>query len=60
MSTNTVSPWVWDLRVRERNTRQGTVTDKDTEKFLKELPDLAEQLEVSTVPSPMGIRREGE
>ncbi len=60
MSTKTISPWVWDLRVRERNVRQGLVTDKDTEKFLKELPDLAEAYEVSTVPSPMGIQHEGE
>lgn len=60
MSNKPTNPWVWDLRVRERNLRNGTLNEKDAEKFLQALPDLASQVEVSAIPSPMGIRREGE
>ena len=33
------------MRVRERNLRNGSVTEKDIEKYVSSLPDLAEQAE---------------
>lgn len=40
--SNKISPWDLDIRVRERNLKNGRVQDKDLEKFLTSLPDLAE------------------
>jgi hypothetical protein len=43
--TQKTNPWTFDVRVRERNLKAGTVTDKDVEKYLATLPDLADQSE---------------
>ncbi len=39
------NPWTMDVRVRERNLKSGALTDKDLEKHLASLPDLADQAE---------------
>ena len=43
--TQKTNPWTFDVRVRERNLKAGTLTEKDVEKFLSQLPDVAEQAE---------------
>jgi hypothetical protein len=43
--TQKTNPWTFDVRVRERNLKAGTVTDQDVEKYLASLPDLADQSE---------------
>ena len=43
--TQKANPWTFDVRVRERNLKAGTVTDKDVEKYVAGLPDLADQSE---------------
>jgi len=40
--SNKISPWDLDIRVRERNLKNGRLQEKDVEKFLTALPDLAE------------------
>ena len=42
-STKTINPWEWDVRVRERNLKKGVLDDKDVEKHLAGLPDVADQ-----------------
>lgn len=39
--SNKISPWDLDIRVRDRNLKSGRLQDKDVEKFLGGLPDLA-------------------
>lgn len=43
--TQKTNPWTFDVRVRERNLKAGTVTEKDVEKYIGSLPDLADQSE---------------
>jgi hypothetical protein len=43
--TQKTNPWTFDVRVRERNLKAGTVTEKDVEKYIGGLPDLADQSE---------------
>jgi hypothetical protein len=53
MSNNKViNSWDWDIRVRERNLRNGILTDKDIEKQRGTLPDLADQAEPVTLAQP--------
>jgi hypothetical protein len=54
MATNnkTINSWDWDVRVRERNVRKGILDDKDIEKHLAGLPDVAEQADSITFPAP--------
>ena len=52
MSTKVINSWEWDVRVRERNVRRGLLQDKDLEKHLGALPDLADQVEGSALPQP--------
>lgn len=52
MSQKNVNPWTFDTRVRERNLKSGALTDKDLEKYLSSLPDLAEQAEPFSIPQP--------
>ncbi len=40
--SNKISPWDLDIRVRERNLKNGRLQEKDLEKFITSLPDLAE------------------
>ncbi len=39
--SNKISPWDLDIRVRERNLKNGRLHEKDLEKFISSLPDLA-------------------
>jgi hypothetical protein len=39
------NPWTMDVRVRERNLKSGSLTDKDVEKYLGGLPDVGDQAE---------------
>ncbi|MBS2018916.1 MAG: hypothetical protein JST00_38970 [Deltaproteobacteria bacterium] len=43
--TQKTNPWTFDVRVRERNLRAGSVTEKEIEKYVASLPDLADQAE---------------
>jgi hypothetical protein len=43
--TQKTNPWTFDVRVRERNLKAGTINDKDVEKYVGGLPDLADQSE---------------
>jgi len=51
-SNKTVNPWEWDVRVRERNLRKGMLEDKDVEKHLSQLGDVADQAENLAIPQP--------
>ncbi len=51
-NTKTINPWEWDVRVRERNMKRGVLDDKDVERHLSQLPDVAEQAESVGVPQP--------
>lgn len=51
-NAKTINGWDWDVRVRERNLRRGVVDDKDLEKHLSQLVDVADQAESVTVPQP--------
>ncbi|MDF2692806.1 MAG: hypothetical protein K0S65_1189 [Labilithrix sp.] len=46
------NPWTMDVRVRERNLKSGALTDKDLEKFLATLPDVADQAEAFGTSQP--------
>lgn len=41
----TQNPWTMDVRVRERNLKSGALTEKELEKQLAALPDLADHVE---------------
>ena len=47
--TSQKTPWDLDVRVRERNLRKGVLDEKDVEKYLKELPDSAANVENITL-----------
>lgn len=50
--TQKTNPWTFDVRVRERNLKAGSVTEKDVEKYLSTLPDLADQVEPFATSQP--------
>lgn len=50
--TQKANPWTFDVRVRERNLKAGTITDKDVEKYVGGLPDLADQSEAFATSQP--------
>lgn len=53
MTTKTSSnPWTLDVRTRERNLKAGTLTEKDLEKHLAQLPDLDGQFDSFSTPQP--------
>ncbi len=52
MSTKTISAFDLDIRVRERNIKSGTLSEKDLEKFLGGLPDLADAAEPVSLAQP--------
>jgi hypothetical protein len=45
-------PWNLDVRVRERNLNKGILTEKEVEKHLAALPDVADQAESFATPQP--------
>jgi hypothetical protein len=47
-----LSPWALDVRVRERNLKNGSITEKDVEKHLSALPDLADSAEAFAAHQP--------
>lgn len=57
--TNKINSWDWDVRVRERNIKVGTLGDKDIEKHKAQLPDLEAQVDTITLPQPAIGGREG-
>jgi hypothetical protein len=52
MTTKTINAWDWDIRVRERMIKAGTLTDKDIEKQVASLPDLAEHADPVSISQP--------
>ncbi len=50
--SNKFNPWDLDIRVRDRNLQNGTLTAKDVEKLQGGLPDLADQTDAVTIPQP--------
>ena len=54
---------IFDLRILEMELRDGTLTDKEIQKFLKALPDLDGQLDEVQIPLPgqrsAGVAGEG-
>jgi hypothetical protein len=58
-NTKTINAWDWDVRVRERNLRKGILDDKELEKHLTQLVDVAEQSEPVAHPQPALGGREG-
>jgi hypothetical protein len=48
----TINSWDWDIRVRDKMLKSNTLTDKDVEKQVAALPDLAEQAEPVTIAQP--------
>jgi hypothetical protein len=51
-STKTINSWEWDVRVRDRNLRHGVIEEKEVEKHLAALPDVADQADAVTYPQP--------
>lgn len=43
--SNKLNPWDLDIRVRERNLKNGTLSEKDVDKMMSQLTDLAEATE---------------
>jgi len=52
MTTKTINSWDWDIRVRDRNLKSGTLVDKDIEKHKGQLTDLESTIDVVTLPQP--------
>jgi hypothetical protein len=52
MTTKTINSWDWDIRVRDRNLKNGTLLDKDIEKHKAQLVDLEGQVDAVTLPQP--------
>jgi hypothetical protein len=53
MSNTKTNPWDWDLRVRDRNLRSGTLEEKELQKHLGALVDLEGQVDSFTTPQPL-------
>ncbi len=51
--TSRNNPMDFDIRTRERNLRTGVVSSKDLERYLKELPDVAENAEPVSLTQPI-------
>jgi hypothetical protein len=52
MTQQKTNPWILDVRVRERNLAKGLITDKEVEKHLASLTDVADQAEPFGTPQP--------
>jgi len=52
MSNSKINSWDWDIRVRERNLRNGILTEKDLEKQRHGLPDLSEAADSVSITQP--------
>ena len=51
-SNKTIHPWDWDVRVRERNLKRGILDEKEVERHLSQLPDVADKAEPIGFPPP--------
>ena len=54
---DTFDPKLFDKRVAQRNVKKGLLTDKDFERHLKALPDMADQaspIEATIEPARVG------
>jgi hypothetical protein len=51
-NTKQINSWDWDVRVRERNIKNGTLTEKDVEKSTQQLTDLEGQADPVTTGQP--------
>lgn len=47
------TPWDLDLRIRDRNLQKGVLSQKDLERYLKDLPDLAAVVDPVQLPQPI-------
>lgn len=52
MSQKTMSAFDLDIRVRDRHLKSGALSEKDVEKFLTSLPDLADAAEPVSLAQP--------
>ena len=52
MTTKTINSWDWDIRVRDRNLKNGTLVDKDIEKHKAQLVDQDAHVDTVTLPQP--------
>ena len=52
MTTKTINASDWDVRVRDRNLKNGTLSEKDIERAAAQLPDLADQCEPVSLEQP--------
>lgn len=52
MTQKNTNPWTFDVRVRERNIKSGSVSEKDIEAYLAQLPDLESQSEPFSLAQP--------
>jgi hypothetical protein len=52
MSTKTITAFDLDIRVRDRHIKNGTLSDKDLEKFITGLPDLTDASEPVSLAQP--------
>jgi hypothetical protein len=51
-TNKTINSWDWDIRVRDRNLKNGTLVDKDIEKHKAQLHDLEAHIDTVTLPQP--------
>lgn len=58
-NSKTINSWDWDVRVRDRNLRKGTLDDKDVEKHLSQLVDVGDETEPLVHTQPALGGREG-
>jgi hypothetical protein len=49
---NTENPWTFDLRIRDRNLKQGLLDEPTLGKYLEALPDLEAQTQSFTLAQP--------
>ena len=52
MSNSKINSWDWDIRVRERNLKNGILTEKDIEHERGKLADLAGETDPVTEAQP--------
>jgi hypothetical protein len=52
MSEPKPNPWQFDLRVRPRFLKDGSLAEKDLQKYLVALPDMEAHVESFSVPQP--------
>lgn len=50
--TTSAQTWDWDVRVRERNLKAGLLSEKEVEKMLSSLEDLAEKADTVSLAQP--------